>query len=351
MDQKQPRVAINIVTWNSCRFLKEALDSIFAQTYRDFLVLVIDNASTDGSPEFIRQNYPQAIVLQNSRNLGFTRAHNQGFTYARTHLNPSGGDALVLVTNPDIIMEPDYLEKAVAEIDRRPSAGSVVGRVQRAQERHEDDLRQVVKTDTIDTTGLQPFKSGRVADRGSDCADCQDRFRSPEAVFGVSGCLALYRLAALEDARYQDGTVYDEDFGSYKEDVDLAWRLQLLGWTAAYTPDALAYHFRAAAGGEKPTWLQVIRGRRGRSSLVKRLSARNHWLLLYKNIQWGNLIRWWPRILGYELLKSLYTMVLEPRVFLAGLSVWSQLPAAAKKRREIMKRARVRAADLRRWFK
>jgi GT2 family glycosyltransferase len=273
-------------------------------------------------------------------------------TYARTHLKPSGGDPLVLVTNQDVILEPEFLGNLVREIDRRPSAGSAGGRILRAKEDHsEAGFRKVIRTDVIDTVGLRVFPSGRMADRGSGRRDDGELYRNPEDIFGVSGCVALYRLKALADAAYEDGTVFDEDFFMYKEDIDLAWRLRILGWGAAFAPDAVAYHFRTAVGGEKPSVMQVIRGRRNRPATVNRLSARNHLLVLFKNCQWGNIVRYWPLMLGYEAQKAAYSLFFEPRTFAAGLSAFSLWPRAMAKRRQVMRRAKARAKDIRRWFK
>jgi GT2 family glycosyltransferase len=346
-----PRVAVNIVTWNSMKFLPEALESIFGQSWSDFVVLIIDNGSTDGTTEYVRQNYPQAGILRNTRNLGFCRAHNQGLAHARAHLKPSGGDPLVLVTNPDVILEPDFLRNLVSEIDRWPSAGSAGGRILKAREENEDGLRQVIKTDRIDTVGVLPFRSCRFADRGSGQTDRNDRYRQPEEIFGVSGCTALYRLKALTDAAYKDSTVFDEDFFAYKEDVDLAWRLRLLGWKSVYAPDAVAYHFRTAAGGERPSPWQVIKGRRGRSKMVNQLSARNHRLMLFKNLSVRNWLIQLPFIFGYGLQKGLYSLLFEPRTFWVRLSAWGKLPRMWGKRRQTFRRAKATSKEIRRWFR
>ena len=96
------KVSIQIVSWNSLKFLPDCLESIFNQSFRDFSVLVIDNCSRDHTPEYLERNWPQVKMLKNSRNLGFSRAHNQGI------LATSG--EFVLVLNPDIILELDFLK-------------------------------------------------------------------------------------------------------------------------------------------------------------------------------------------------------------------------------------------------
>jgi GT2 family glycosyltransferase len=344
------RVAINIVTWNSLKFLPQALSSILSQTYRDFWLLVIDNGSSDGTADYIRRDFPEAGVLRNVKNLGFTRAHNQGITYAKAHLDASQGDPLVLITNPDIILEPDFLEKMVAEMDRRPDAGSAGGKLLKVFERGDGEVREAVKTNMIDSTGVRMTRSRRAIDRGAGELDERGRFDRLEEIFGVSGAIALYRLKALEDVAYRD-EYFDDDFFAYKEDLDLAWRLRLRGWSSLYVPSARAYHYRTAAGREKASVREIISGRRGRSKTVNFLSYRNHLLMLAKNDQWQNSLLHWPWIWWYEIRKFLYVLFLEPATFGAFISYLRLLPRAIAKRRLTMSRRKVRAKDIRRWFR
>src|SRR5512141_457663 len=122
-------VAITIVTWNSMKYLPEALASIAGQTFKDRTLLIIDNASTDGVVEFVRERYPDAVILRNSKNLGFARAHNQGIAYAKAHLQPEDGELFVMVTNPDVVLEPDYIEQLMDQMVRRSEAGSAAGKL------------------------------------------------------------------------------------------------------------------------------------------------------------------------------------------------------------------------------
>ncbi|MFN3301467.1 MAG: glycosyltransferase, partial [Patescibacteria group bacterium] len=105
------KISIQIVTWNSRKFLSECLNSIFNQTYKDFSILIIDNASNDGTIEFIKENYPTLNILRNSKNLGFATAHNQG-------LRLFENSPYVLLINPDVILEKDWLEKILSVIEK-----------------------------------------------------------------------------------------------------------------------------------------------------------------------------------------------------------------------------------------
>jgi len=343
-----PRVSINIVTWNSLKFLPEALKSIAAQTYRDFSVLIIDNASTDGTTDLIRREYPSFGLLRNFKNLGFCRAHNQGIGHVVAHLNGGGEDRLVLVTNPDIVLEPDFLKNLVAALDRRRDAGSAGGKLLKIFDRDEGGMREPVRTAIFDSAGIRVLRSRRMIDRGAGEPD-DGRYDRPEEVFGVSGAVALYRLAALRDTA-SDGQYFDEDFFAYKEDIDLAWRLRLRGWAALYEPAARAYHYRTAAGGERAKIREIAAGRRGRSKFVNYLSYRNHLYVLLKNEYAANYFRHLVFIKWYEFVKFLYVLFLEPSSLKALADILRHLPRLLRKRRINLKQAKATAKDIRRWF-
>lgn len=342
-------VAITIVTWNSMRYLPEALASIEAQTFRDWTLVIVDNASSDGIEDFVRANFPRATFIRNTKNLGFAHGHNQAIAYAKSRLARPGEELFVMATNPDIILEPDYLATLVDAVARRAEVGSACGKLLKVRERGEGELREGERTSIIDTTGIKPYKNRRIVERGAGESDDATRYAKTEEVFGVSGAIGLYRMAALEDVAYKQ-EYFDEDFFVYKEDVDLAWRLRLRGWAALYVPRAVAYHYRAAYGRDQASFLEVIRGRRGRSKVVNFYSYRNHLLLLLKNDQLANALLDMPRVAWYELRKFLYVLIAEPSTLRAIPSYFRLLPRMLKKRGAIMRGATVKAKDMRKWF-
>jgi len=344
-----PHVAITIVTWNSMKYLPEALASVEAQTFRDYTLIIVDNASADGVEKFVREHHPRATFLRNSKNLGFAHAHNQAITYAKAQLGKDGQDLYVLCTNPDIIMEPGYLAAITDAMERRPEMGSACGKLLTVVAKGDGEDREPQFTNMIDSTGLKPYKSRRFVDRGAGESDGGGRYDATEEVFGAPGALALYRMVALESVAYK-GEFFDEDFFVYKEDIDLAWRLRLAGWGCLYSPSARAYHFRSAYGREKASFLDVIRGRRNRSKAVNFYSFRNHKLLLLKNDHFLNATLDFPRVMWYELRKFLYVLFAEPATLRAVPSYWGLVPRMLRKRAFVMKSAKVKAKDVRKWF-
>ncbi|OGL66774.1 hypothetical protein A2856_03345 [Candidatus Uhrbacteria bacterium RIFCSPHIGHO2_01_FULL_63_20] len=345
------RAQVTIVAWNSLRYLPELLDSLSAQTFKDFQVLIVDNASTDGTNAYLRAHHPDATTILNARNLGFAAAHNQGIRYAMQRWSPDErAMRYVLVTNPDAILEPDYLERVVAEADAHPGLGSVGGKLLRAfgEPREEEGVRETMKSDLIDSTGLRATRGRSFADRGAGEVD-RGQYDQARGVFGVSGALALYRASALEEAKTGE-EYFDADFFAYKEDVDLAWRLRLLGWGSRFLPEAKAYHHRGVYGTEKAGFLSRLRERRARSVTRSSYSARNHWWLLMKNELALNALIALPWISARELSRVGYVALLETRTLGAFFASVFGIPRMWRKRREIMRRRKASASEMRSWF-
>ncbi|MFH1433805.1 MAG: glycosyltransferase family 2 protein [Candidatus Uhrbacteria bacterium] len=346
------KVAINIVTWNGLRYLPELLESLDAQTYRDFVVRVIDNGSDDGTVEYLAGERPDIMLVRNVKNHGFAAAHNQAIRYA---LDRWGVDELadryVLVANQDLILEPDYLEKMVSEADHHPQFGSFSGKLLRAYGENMNDeyLKETVRSDRIDTTGLRANRWRRFTDRGAGELD-KAQYDEDQDVFGVSGALAFYRASALADACCR-GEYFDEDFFSYKEDVDLAWRLRNLGWGALYVPQAVAYHHRGIYGKEKVGLAGRIKDRRAKRPYFAALSTRNHWLAIMKNERWFNAVLAFPLVAPLELGRICYLVIFEPRTLWVIPSAIKLAPKIISKRRETLKRTKSKASELRGWFR
>ncbi|MCX7779141.1 MAG: glycosyltransferase family 2 protein [Patescibacteria group bacterium] len=365
------KVAIQIVTWNSLKFLPDCLKAIKAQTYQNFSILIIDNASQDGTREYLQKNFPEINILRNNRNLGFATAHNRG-------LRLNQGDDYILVINPDIILEKDWLEKILPIIEEDREIGAIGGKLLKIYT-SDFELEEKVKTKIIDSTGLKIFKSRRVIDRGEGELDC-GQYNKKEEVFGLSGACVLYRRQALEDIKIiinkkksntnpqiskdeylcekfiidgkvkrECGEYFDEDFFSYKEDVDLSWRLRLRGWKIFYYPQAIAYHYRQVYSQGKKI-KEIIKRRKEKSPLVNYLSYRNHLYCLIKNDFFINFLKDLPLIIFYELKKLFYLFFFEQKTLKGWWEILKNLPKIIKKRKYIMKNKKISSQEIRKWF-
>lgn len=332
-------------------FLPRLLRSLKDQAWQDFAVLIIDNASTDGTEEFVRREYPQAAFLRNVRNRGFAYAHNQGIRYALDHWPADDLSArFILVANPDIIMAPDYLQRMMNKVSEEEKVGAYGGKLLRAfgENLHDEALKETVQSDHLDSTGLQANRARVFVDRGAGEMDTK-QYDHLRKVFGVSGALALYRASALKDVSNED-EYFDQDFFAYKEDIDLAWRLQIAGWQARFVPEARAYHYRGMYGKEKAGLWQKIANRRDKSPKRNYYSTRNHVACLIKNMDFTSWLLAWPWVLWQESGRFWYVLFLEPKSWPAYLDVLRWLPRWLHKRKINFRKRRVNWPELRKWF-
>jgi GT2 family glycosyltransferase len=214
-------VAVVIPNYDGERWLPGVLDSVAAQTLAPAEVLVVDDGSTDGSLALLAERSPDVRVLALARNRGFARAANAGIAAV-------SAEAVALV-NTDVLLAPDWLERAVAALSGAPRAASVA-----------------TKLVDLDDPGVL-YDAGDVLRRDGACEQRGrferdgGRYDAPGEVFSACAGAALYRRAAVLAAGG-----FDERFGTYLEDVDLGLRLRLAGWRCRWEPRAVARH---AGGG------------------------------------------------------------------------------------------------------
>ena len=354
MPKHQPKIAIIIIHYNTPHYLKSCLDHIFNQSYKNIDVYFIDNNSPDPTGlNFVKKDYKhqaedkRLIVIPNKENLGYARAANQGIHLA------TDADYIV-ITNPDIIYSPTYFEKIIARIERVERAAHSAERVASNKEHNNKiagitgkvykyDFKNARPTKTIDTVGLCIDKAFRTTDRGQGEED-HGQFDEEKEVFGISGACPLYRRSALEDAAIDKNNpeYFDEDFFMYKEDVDLSWRLQLLGHSLLYYPKAIAFHGRGTGVIERRTLWQIFRNRKNLSKFQRYYSFRNHNFMLLKNLTWSNYLRNIFTIIPREILKAFYVLIFEPFVLKSFKDYIKLFPKMLKKRRAIMKKRKSR---------
>lgn len=261
-----PRVVVSIVTRNESRDVERLVPTLFAQTFRDFAVIATDNDSEDGTratlAAFEKAPPVPFHVIPSRENLGYTGGHNGAIARAARE-----GAEWVLVLNADVVLASDFLERLLADLSRPGSerVGAATGKIFRA------DGDALAPTDVLDTVGIRMTRNGRHFDIGSGERDT-GRYDRPAEVFGVSGCAAFYRVAALEDVKIETG-YFDDDFFLYREDVDLAWRLRGRGWRARCVPAAVAWHRRR----------NLPERRREMSAVANLHSVKNRFLLRMNN--------------------------------------------------------------------
>lgn len=325
-----PAVTVSIVTWNSARVLRACLNALAAQTFRDFAIIIVDNASADETRTLIKELAPHASLIPNQRNVGFGRAHNQAILLSSSQY--------VLCLNPDAVLEPSALQVLVRRLDADEEIAAVGPKLLRF-ESGPDELNTVKKTGIVDSAGIVETRWGGFVERGANQADT-GQFGVSGDVFAVSGACSLFRRAALEEIRIRN-EYFDEDYFLYKEDIDLCWRLRSRGWRIVYEPGAVVYHRRSVGPPElnfSPR--HQHRQRRQRSQLIRTLSYRNHFLTVWKNQPLGTLLKRLPLTLGYELGKFVFLAGSEPRTLRGLGSALRHLPQTLSKRRLILRHRR-----------
>ena len=256
------QVTVIIPNYNGIRFLKECLDSLDAQTYKEFKTVVIDNASTDGSQEFIRQNYPNVEIVQMDKNYGFTGAVNEGIKRTST--------PYLILLNNDTEVESEFVGELYKAIEKNDDIFSVSSKMINYHDRtvmdDAGDLYTVVGWQAQRGTGLD------IEDYDKDCE-----------VFTACAGAAIYRRDAFDRIG-----IFDDMHFAYLEDIDIGYRAKIYGYRNMYCSRAVVYHMGSATSGT------------GYSDFKVKLSSRNNIYLIVKNmplIQQG--INFFPILAGH----------------------------------------------------
>lgn len=266
--------ANSAIHYSSEKYLKLFLDSLLGQTYKNIEIICLDNGSTDDGKtlKIIKESSPAVRIIENKKNEGFV-AHNKIISEAQGEY--------YLCVNFDLLLDPKYIKELVEFAELHKESGSFGGSIYRW------DFENNQKTQVLDATGISISQSHHFRERetGIDLPFEKIEKRTPEQVFGISGVSVMYRTSALEDIYKANNHYFDPSFVIYKEEVDLAYRLQWLGWNSWYVPKALAWHDRTT--GEKKKFgmrdMMILNNRKHKSEYNRKQSLKNHLFILYKN--------------------------------------------------------------------
>jgi GT2 family glycosyltransferase len=319
-------VSAIVVNWNGGAMLQDALASLFAQSWPALEVVLVDNASTDGSADAARTRFgDRLVVVRNAKNEGFARGNNLGMAAAK-------GDWMFLL-NSDAVCDPSTVEELMRFVEDKPEVGQLACRVLQADRPH-----------YFDSAGLLLYPDGVCRSRGWEEKDL-GQYDRPEEVIAPHGCACALRKTMVA----QVGG-FDEDFFCYLEDMDLGVRGQLAGWKCWYVPSTRVLHQKSATAGNY--------------SVFKAFHVeRNRIYCLWK---------WMPRFLlflsplftlnryamqGYAaythqgassvIMKEYSTLRLMVLLVQARIAAWARLPRMWARRREIQ---RTRRISVREWY-
>lgn len=319
-------VSVTIVTYNSGRFIKRCLESVLAQKYLSKEVIVVDNASTDGTVDILEQFEDRCQIVYNDENVGFAAAQNQAIALA-------AGD-WILTLNPDVLLLPGFIQALVNAGHIHSRIGSVCGKLLTIRASFD-----IPDKPLVDSTGIYFTPMLRHLDRGSQQVD-NGHFLKYEYVFGATAAAALYRREMIEHVSMA-GEFFDPDFFVYREDADVAWRAQLLGWRCIYTPHARGYHVRKVLPGN----------RRALPPIINMHSVKNRFLMRIKNmtgdLYWRNFVSITVRdalVIGCCVLREHTSL----KAFWYLARNWKRIWL---KRQAIMERRRVNDQYMASWFR
>jgi len=318
-------VCVSIVTYNSGRYIRPCLEAVLSQQGVHLEVVVVDNASTDDTHKVLSAFRRRVKVIRNDRNLGFAAAQNQAILRSSA--------PWVLALNPDVLLTPGFLQSVLQAAELDPRAGAVSGKLLSIGPGFVP-----LPEPRIDSTGIYFTPAMRHFDRGWQQID-EGRYQRCEYVFGASAAAAFYRREMIDDVSIE-GAFFDPDFFAYREDADVAWRAQLLGWRCIYTPGAVAYHVRTVSP----------ENRRSVSSKINMHSVKNRFLLRIKNATPGLLRRYWLPMTGRDLIVIGGCMLAEPRSLEAFWRLTQCLRRALEARRAIMSRRLASDEVMTQWF-
>ena len=323
--------SVVIVVYNHADTLPACLAAVARLEPAPARLVVVDNASTDGSAEIAAGPADDLAIeiIREEHNTGFAAAANSGIN--------TTDEPWILLLNPDCAPRPDLVRRLLEAVAARPEAARIGAATPKLLRAEGDSLEPVA---VIDAAGMLVTCSGRHLDRGAGEPD-GDGFARPAWVFGGTGAAVLLRREALADVAYPDNEVFANSFFVYREDAELAWRLQLRGWRCLYVPPAVAAHRR----GFRPE-----AGRHGHTE-INRHSVRNRFLLRAHCADLGWHLRCLPWWLGRDLIVIGACLTVERGSLPALGDAWRLRGDAWRRRRWVQGRRRVSPRQMARWFR
>lgn len=256
------KVTIIIPNYNGKHFMEPCLESLERQTMKEFKILVVDNCSTDGSVEYMKETHPDIELISQDKNYGFSHAVNIGIRHSHT--------PYVILLNNDTAVDKHYVEEMVKVIERNKKIFSVSSK-----------MIQMYHPELIDSAGDLYTIVGWGICRG--VGRTVDKYTKEERIFSACAGAAIYRRAVFEKIGY-----FDEMHFAYLEDIDVGYRARIHGYENIYCPTACVYHVGSGTSGSKYNSFKV------------KLSSRNSIYLNYKNMpSFQLLVNAVPLLVGY----------------------------------------------------
>lgn len=270
MVSSRKKAAFLVVCWNNRDIIAECLDALNDQTYDNKEIYVIDNASGDGTADFIRGAYKDVKLIASKQNNGFARGNN---ILIKEALKDSDVGYIALV-NSDAVLDEKWAEALVGYISDKPKTAAAQGITLDYFNHSIIDAAHIFIRDD-----LQSVQYG-YSDPLTSSVDY------PRPVFGVNAAAAVYTRKFI--AAQRDKILFDEKFFMYLEDVDVSLRALVTGWENYYVPAAKAYHMGSVSSKKKSSTFNI------------QWTMRNQAALLFKNLPLHTFLIFLPKVLKFE---------------------------------------------------
>jgi GT2 family glycosyltransferase len=329
--------SVVIANWNGKKYLKDCFDSLLNQTRKDFKIVFVDNGSSDGSTDFVREKYPKTEIIQLEKNTGFSKGYNIGMKKALEDKNIK----YVVVLNNDTKLDERYIEELVICAKMHPDAASIQPKV-----------LNFFDSEKIDCAGILLSVDGVATNRGYGERGAE--YSEEGEIFGATGAASLFSRKALEKTKLSDGEYFDNSHFAFYEDVDLAWRMRLTGFKSFYSPKAVVYHVHSATAGKISGFKAYYLNRNRFFTLIKNYPFCRLIVILFVFTPMRYAFLLFRVIMkkgrkGSEFSGQSKKMVAK-EILRAWGSVIANIPSLLKKRRAIQKTKKVSCQEISGWF-
>ena len=347
------------------KYLPYLIDSLKKQSYQDFEINILNNGLSSEVFSKIETAYRElgvnVRVLSSPTNIGFAGGQNLLFQETST--------PFVMMLNNDMYLIPNVLQNCVDFLERHKEVFGVSPRLMRwdfaAVEASPVSLSVFERatigfTNFIDAIGIRLLRNRRAVEwltreewaENSPNPHVTKLFKQTMVeVFGVSGALPVFRTSSLQNVLLPCGDIFDPTYHSYKEDLDLAYRLRNAGFTSYVLLDTVTYHDRTGAGPRGLSDWAAAQNKKYQTDYVRFHSYKNHLRTLYKNEYWQNYLLDFPYIFWYEFKKFVYMLFVKPNIlFKSWFEIIKNISYTRRARRAIHASRKMHWRGLRRWF-
>lgn len=268
------KAAIIIVNWNGKKFLKNCLNAVFKQTYKNFEVYFVDNGSVDDSSKYVKEKFPKVKTIQLDKNYGFAKGNNEGIKEAFKDKKVE----YIVCLNNDTIVNKNWLRELIRTAEKDKKIGAVSSKA------YFIGGKIIQNAGLIFSKSIQINRLGGVS-LGYGLTDKKAPELSKDIeIFAVGGVAPLYKREILERIYLRDKEIFDEDFFAYSEDLDLGFRIRRLGYKSFLSPKAKLIHLHSQTGGIASPFKAYYCERNVILTAIKNLSMIDLFLFQFRNL-------------------------------------------------------------------